>query len=77
MSTLYVLDTISRSFRPSEQPQHTRNRLFTHADMGCQATSRDHVRPPQGLKTRRDTIRPMPRTFLSAIDLAATILFWL
>ena len=54
-----------------------RNRLLTHVKMRCQATDRDHVRATEGLArvaTRHDRC---PKVFLSAIALAATVMFWL
>jgi hypothetical protein len=38
---------------------------------------RDRDRPPEGLASRRNSLRSMPHSFLLGIALAATVIFWL
>src|SRR5690606_17170737 len=38
-----------------------RNRLLTHVNMRCQVRDRDHVRQAQGLATRGNPLRQMPK----------------
>ena len=48
-----------KGLRPrSKVPQESRE--IRQASLQTAQPDRDHVRPPQGLATRRNTIRPMP-----------------
>ena len=52
-------------------------RPIRQAALSSPKPDRDHVWSPQGLAPRRHTLRQMRKTFLSAVALAATVIFCL
>jgi transposase len=61
------------------QALYSRPQIPLHVRQTRQAPQpyRDHVRRPEGLASRRHTIRSLPPVYFSALALAATVLFWL